>query len=88
MAVRLERATQLPQDIPGVMLVGAPERDAEEVGRGQTHMTVTTAASGKPVTADVTLDNQGSQATGTVRLGAVVSGNNLFSAGDAYSHGL
>jgi hemolysin activation/secretion protein len=85
---RLERATQLLQDIPGVKLVGAPELDAAGVGVGQTHVTVTTAASGKPVSADVTLDNQGSQVTGTGRLGAVVSGNNLFGAGDVYNASL
>jgi len=85
---RLERATQLVQDIPGVTLAGAPALDAANVGTGQTHLTMETIATAKPWTAGLTSDNQGSQVTGLLRLGANASGNNLFGAGDAYNASL
>ncbi|WP_455288999.1 ShlB/FhaC/HecB family hemolysin secretion/activation protein [Cupriavidus necator] len=82
---RLERATQLLQDIPGVTLGKAPSLDDQEVPPGQTHLSVETVPIGDPWRIDAIADNQGSQATGLLRLGATVSANNLLGHGDAYS---
>ncbi|WP_345817775.1 ShlB/FhaC/HecB family hemolysin secretion/activation protein (plasmid) [Paraburkholderia sp. PREW-6R] len=85
---RLERATQLVQDIPGVTLGGAPALDSQGVGTGQTHMTVQTVPVGQAVSYDAIADNQGTDATGLLRLGATVSANNILGEGDSYSAAL
>ncbi|WP_133295793.1 ShlB/FhaC/HecB family hemolysin secretion/activation protein [Burkholderia reimsis] len=87
-ASRLERATQLLQDIPGVSLASAPQLDSSGVATGETHMVMQTEPRGKPWTADLTLDNGGTHSTGSLRLGVVASGNNLFGAGDQYQASL
>lgn len=81
---RLERATQLLQDIPGVGMAGAPRFLA---GRqvGETQVEFDLQQKDKPVQAGVVLDNNGIPATGRARAGASVSGNNVFHAGDAYA---
>lgn len=87
-SARLERATQLVQDIPGVTLGGAPALDSQGVGTGQTHMTVETVPVGQAVSYDAIADNQGTDATGVLRLGATVSASNILGEGDAYSASL
>lgn len=84
-SARLERTTQLLQDVPGIALSAAPSLDTEGVGPGKTHLTITTAANGDPFSAGLAVDNQGSHSTGLVRLGTSLSGNNLFGAGDSYN---
>ncbi|WP_244850609.1 ShlB/FhaC/HecB family hemolysin secretion/activation protein [Caballeronia sp. SL2Y3] len=81
---RLERATQLLQDLPGVALDGAP-RFSPGAATGEVDVTFNIAQQGKPVRADLILDNKGVESTGTYRMGVTASANNLFHAGDAYA---
>jgi hemolysin activation/secretion protein len=81
---RLERATQLLQDLPGVALDGAP-KFGPGAGPGDVKVVVGIAQKGRPVAANLILDNQGVPSTGTYRMGASVTGNNLFGAGDSYA---
>jgi hemolysin activation/secretion protein len=81
---RLERATQLLQDVPGVALADAPKVSPGE-GVGEVDVTFKIAQQGKPVSADVIFDNNGSEATGTYRLGLTASANNLFGLGESYA---
>jgi hemolysin activation/secretion protein len=82
-STRLERTTQLLQDIPGVSIAGAPGFSAgKELGDVQVDFTL--EEKGKPFQAGLILDNNGMQATGSTRAGINLSGNNLFHAGDAY----
>lgn len=85
---RLERATQLLQDIPGVTLGKAPSLDDQDVPPGQTHLSVQTVPIGDPWRIDAIADNQGSQSTGLLRIGSTLSANNLLGNGDAYSASL
>jgi hemolysin activation/secretion protein len=80
---RLERTTQLLQDIPGVAIAGAPKFSA---GQQQftTQVEFDLEEKGKPVQGGILLDNNGIAATGRARAGINVAGNNLFHAGDAY----
>ncbi|WP_244817704.1 ShlB/FhaC/HecB family hemolysin secretion/activation protein [Caballeronia sp. Lep1P3] len=81
---RLERATQLLQDLPGIALDGAP-RFSPGAATGEVDVVFNIAQQGKPVRADLILDNKGVESTGTYRLGVTASANNLFHAGDAYA---
>ncbi|WP_250474806.1 ShlB/FhaC/HecB family hemolysin secretion/activation protein [Caballeronia sp. GAFFF1] len=81
---RLERATQLLQDLPGVALDGAP-RFSPGAATGDVDVVFNIAQQGKPVRADLILDNKGVESTGTYRAGVTASANNLFHAGDAYA---
>jgi len=81
---RLERTTQLLQDVPGVGMAGAPKLAAgKDVGDTQVEFNL--EPRGEPVQVGVLIDNNGMAATGRTRAGASVSGNNLFHAGDAYA---
>ena len=81
---RLERATQLLQDVPGVGMAGAPRFSAGQ-GVGDVQVVFGLEARGQPVQAGVLLDGNGMPATGRVRAGVNVAGNNVFHAGDAYA---
>ena len=81
---RLERATQLLQDIPGVAIDGAPSF-SPGAGVGDVDVVFSIAQNGKPVSADLILDNKGVESTGSYRAGITASANNLFGQGDAYA---
>ncbi|MDR5856426.1 ShlB/FhaC/HecB family hemolysin secretion/activation protein [Caballeronia sp. LZ062] len=81
---RLERATQLLQDVPGVAIDGAPHF-SRGAGTGDVDVTFNIAQKGKPASLDLILDNKGVESTGTYRAGVTASANNLFHAGDAYA---
>lgn len=81
---RLERATQLLQDIPGVAMDGAPSF-SPGAGVGDVDVVFSIAQNGKPAQADLILDNKGVESTGTYRAGVTASANNLFGQGDAYA---
>ncbi|MDR5734559.1 ShlB/FhaC/HecB family hemolysin secretion/activation protein [Caballeronia sp. LZ025] len=81
---RLERATQLLQDIPGVAIDGAPSF-SPGAGVGDVDVVFRVAQNGKPVSADLILDNKGVESTGSYRAGMTASANNLFGQGDAYA---
>ena len=80
---RLERATQLLQDVPGLGMAGAPKFSAgRETGDVQVEFGL--ESSGEPIQVGAVVDNNGIEATGRARAGVSLSGNNLFHAGDAY----
>ncbi|WP_027214300.1 ShlB/FhaC/HecB family hemolysin secretion/activation protein [Burkholderia sp. WSM2232] len=81
---RLERATQLLQDVPGVAIDKAPQFSPGQ-GVGDIEVTFSIAAKGKPMQADLIMDNQGIQSTGSYRFGVTASGNNYFGAGESYA---
>jgi hemolysin activation/secretion protein len=81
---RLERATQLLQDIPGVAIDGAPSF-SPGAGVGDVDVVFKIAQNGKPVSADLVFDNKGVESTGSFRAGVTASANNLFGQGDAYA---
>ncbi|SAL23962.1 hemolysin activation/secretion protein-like protein [Caballeronia turbans] len=81
---RLERATQLLQDVPGVAIDGAP-RFSRGASTGEVDVVFNIAQNGKPAQVDLILDNKGVESTGTYRMGVTASANNLFGAGDAYA---
>jgi len=81
---RLERATQLLQDVPGVGMAGAPRFSAGQ-GVGDAQVEFGLVEKGEPVQVGVVVDNGGIATTGRTRAGVSVSGNNVFHAGDAYS---
>jgi hemolysin activation/secretion protein len=81
---RLERATQLLQDVPGVGMAGAPRFSAGQAV-GDVQVVFGLEAQGKPVQVGAVLDGNGMPATGRLRAGVSVSGNNIFHAGDAYA---
>jgi hemolysin activation/secretion protein len=81
---RLERATQLLQDIPGVGIAGAPRFSAgQQVGNTQVEFSL--EQRGQPVQAGFILDNNGVATTGRTRAGITFAGNNVLQAGDAYA---
>lgn len=80
----LERTTQLLQDIPGVRMDGTPQAAPGE-GTGAVQLTFSVAEQGEPYTFGASIDNQGVESTGKTRLGASVSGNNVFGIGDNYA---
>ncbi|MDR5740322.1 ShlB/FhaC/HecB family hemolysin secretion/activation protein [Caballeronia sp. LZ016] len=80
----LERATQLLQDLPGVAIDGAPSF-SPGAGVGDVDVVFKIAQNGKPVSADLILDNKGVESTGSYRAGVTASANNLFGQGDAYA---
>lgn len=81
---RLERATQLLQDVPGVRLGKAPEF-APGSGTGGIVVKFFVDERGKPSAFGAVLDNNGYSATGTTRLGGSFSGNNVLGMGEEYS---
>ncbi|WP_232231992.1 ShlB/FhaC/HecB family hemolysin secretion/activation protein [Burkholderia sp. WSM2230] len=81
---RLERATQLLQDVPGVAIEKAPQFSPGG-GVGDIEVTFSIAAKGKPMQADLIMDNQGIESTGSYRFGVTASGNNYFGAGESYA---
>jgi hemolysin activation/secretion protein len=81
---RLERATQLLQDIPGIGIAGAPRFSAGQ-GVGDTQVEFSLEQRGQPVQAGLILDNNGVVSTGRARAGISLAGNNVFQAGDAYA---
>ncbi|SAL31121.1 hemolysin activation/secretion protein-like protein [Caballeronia cordobensis] len=81
---RLERATQLLQDVPGVSLDGAPKVSAG-ASTGDIDVTFNIAQRGKPVSADLIFDNNGNPSTGTYRFGMTASANNYFGMGESYA---
>lgn len=81
---RLERSTQLLQDVPGVALDSAPQF-GPGAGTGDVKVVYGIAQKGKPLAANLILDNQGVPSTGTYRMGGTVSGNNFFGAGESYA---
>lgn len=80
----LERSTQLLQDVPGVAIEKAPQI-APGSGVGDIDVVFSIAAKGKPVQADLIMDNQGIESTGSYRFGVTASGNNYFGAGESYA---
>ncbi|WP_240648230.1 ShlB/FhaC/HecB family hemolysin secretion/activation protein [Pararobbsia silviterrae] len=83
-SVRLERATQLLQDMPGVAIEKAPQF-SPGAGVGDVNVAFDLASSGKPVQADLVADNKGMPSTGSLRFGVTGSANNLFGIGDRYA---
>jgi hemolysin activation/secretion protein len=83
-ASRLERTTQLLQDVPGVALEAAP-KFGPGANTGDVKVLVSVEQKGKPVAANLILDNQGVPSTGLYRTGVSVSGNNIFGAGESYA---
>jgi hemolysin activation/secretion protein len=81
---RLERATQLLQDVPGVAIESAPQF-SPGAGVGDIDVVFSLAAKGNPMQADLILDNQGIESTGSYRFGMTASGNNYFGAGESYA---
>ncbi|WP_238271500.1 ShlB/FhaC/HecB family hemolysin secretion/activation protein [Paraburkholderia terrae] len=81
---RLERSTQLLQDLPGVALDTAPQF-GPGAGVGDVKVVVGVVQKGKPVSANLILDNQGVPSTGEYRMGMSVSANNYFGAGESYA---
>jgi hemolysin activation/secretion protein len=81
---RLERATQLLQDVPGVAIGGAPQF-SPGTGTGDVDVLFTVEQRGKPLTGDVFIDNKGIESTGLYRLGVAGSANNYFGLGENYA---
>lgn len=81
---RLERSTQLLQDVPGVAIDKAPQISPGS-GVGDIDVVFSIAEKGKPMQADLIMDNQGIESTGSYRFGVTASGNNYFGAGESYA---
>ncbi|WP_260853881.1 ShlB/FhaC/HecB family hemolysin secretion/activation protein [Paraburkholderia sp. BCC1886] len=81
---RLERATQLLQDLPGVAIDKAPQF-SPGAGVGDVKVVFSLAQKDKPIQADAIVDNQGIPSTGSYRFGVTASGNNYFGAGESYA---
>ncbi|RZT31775.1 ShlB/FhaC/HecB family hemolysin secretion/activation protein [Cupriavidus agavae] len=81
---RLERTTQLLQDLPGVAIGKAPEF-SPGAGVGDIDVLFTLVEQGKPFTGDVFFDNKGIESTGLVQLGVTASGNNFLGMGESYA---
>ncbi len=81
---RLERATQLLQDVPGVAIAAAPQFSPGG-GSGDINVRFSLAQRGDPITGDVFIDNKGIESTGLYRLGVTASGNNFFGLGESYA---
>jgi hemolysin activation/secretion protein len=80
---RLERTTQLLQDVPGVA-IAEPPQFAPGGETGDVRVVFSLEPSGKPVQGSVAVDNKGIPTTGRYRFGFSVSGNNVFGAGESY----
>ncbi len=80
---RLERTTQLLQDVPGVAIAQPPQfmPGAEQ---GDIRLALNLDPQGKPVQGSVVADNKGIPTTGRYRFGFSVAGNNYFGAGESY----
>lgn len=81
---RLERATQLLQDIPGVAIAKAPQFSSGG-STGDIDVRFYLDQQGKAITGDVFVDNKGIQSTGLYRLGVTAAGNNFFGLGESYA---
>lgn len=81
---RLERATQLLQDVPGVAIAKAPQFSPGG-GSGDINVLFSLDQRGKPIQGDIFLDNKGIKSTGLYRLGVTASGNNFFGLGESYA---
>lgn len=81
---RLERTTQLLQDVPGVAISKAPQF-SPGTGVGAVNVLFSLEQRGKPFTGDVFFDNKGIESTGLYRLGVSGSGNNYFGLGESYA---
>ena len=81
---RLERTTQLLQDVPGVAIEKAPEL-SPGAGMGDVEVTFYIGKLGKAASADVVVDNKGIQSTGAVRFGVTAAANNVFGMGEDYA---
>lgn len=81
---RLERATQLLQDVPGVSMAAVPSL-SPGAKTGTARLNFSVAEASEPLQAGITLDNQGVETTGLYRLGGSLSGNNPLGAGEAWS---
>ena len=79
---RLERTTQLLQDLPGLRFTGT-SFSAQEVGVGETRVILQTAAAGARYNAQVGVDNHGLAATGVNRIWGSLSANNLLGLSEA-----
>jgi len=80
---RLERTTQLLQDVPGVA-IAEPPQFAPGAETGDVRVVFSLEPAGKPVQGSVVADNKGIPSTGRYRFGFSVSGNNVFGAGENY----
>lgn len=81
---RLERTTQLLQDVPGVALDGAPQI-SPGAGTGDVDVTFNIVQLGKMAKADLLVDNNGIESTGQYRFGVTASANNVFGQGEDYA---
>lgn len=81
---RLERSTELLQDLPGVAIDKAPQF-GPGAAPGDVDVVFSVAQKGKPIGVDLILDNQGIPATGLYRFGFTASGNNYFGMGESYA---
>ncbi|SIT47134.1 conserved exported hypothetical protein [Paraburkholderia piptadeniae] len=81
---RLERTTELLQDVPGVAIESAPHF-APGADVGDANVVFSIAELGKPVSADLIMDNKGIPSTGSYRFGMTASANNYFRAGESYA---
>lgn len=81
---RLERTTQLLQDVPGVAIAKAPQFSSGGA-LGGIDVLFSLQQRGKPLSGDIFIDNQGIEATGLTRLGVTGSGNNFFGLGESYA---
>lgn len=80
---RLERTTQLLQDVPGVAMAKPPQIMAG-TEQGDIRTVLSLEPQGKPIQGSVVADNKGIPTTGRYRFGFSVSGNNYFGAGESY----
>jgi hemolysin activation/secretion protein len=81
---RLERSTELLQDLPGVAIDKAPQF-GPGAAAGDVEVVFSVVPKGKPASVDLILDNQGIPATGLYRFGFTVSGNNYLGMGESYA---
>lgn len=81
---RLERTTQLLQDVPGVAIAKAPQF-SPGAGVGDIKLILSLEQLGSPWAGDIIADNKGITSTGQLRFGLTVSGNNYFGAGESYA---
>lgn len=80
---RLERTTQLLQDVPGVA-IAKPPQFMPGTEQGDVNLALSLEPQGKPIQGSVVADNKGIPTTGSYRFGFSVAGNNYFGAGESY----
>ncbi|MDY7576935.1 ShlB/FhaC/HecB family hemolysin secretion/activation protein [Herbaspirillum sp. RTI4] len=85
-AQKMERATQLLQDITGVKLE-RPQLSPKGVAVGQTRVEITVAKNIERYSGSVSADNNGVGSTGKNRLGVVGAMNNVLGQGDVLNLG-